>query len=816
MRSIGFGAEQIGVIATRYPRRMLAAVAAFTLFCVFGLFHLQPEGQLSEIYRGNSQNYAEYEKLTKLFPASELDVMLLVSGKDLLSRKSIDNLAAIQQELEIADGVEQTLSIFTLHGVPDKTGYSAPLLPAEITGADDAAFGKALKAVEEHPDVYGTLLSHPDAAGEQTALFVLSLNRDAVREGVLYGVLDNLSKTAEGVAGPAGLQVKLAGLPQMQQEIRNAINHDMLVFNLSGVLLGVIISVYFIRRATFIFMTTLAAILANVWVFGIIGYFGQTINAFITIVPPLVIAISVSDGMHFVLDFYLNLRDGQQKKEALIATIGTTGKACVLTSLTTSLSFLSMLYTDSAVIKSFAWTGAMGAISAFVAVMTIVPALSMVMIRDESQYRAGGRHEPTQALVALEHWVEWFAKKTVHHWRPIITVCGTLFAISVVGYLSLTPRYNMMSEIPDRAGLKATMHEVDSKLGGGDTIDVALIYDRSLTATSPKVLEAVGEVHRLMASLEPIKDINSIESIRQWFSEHGITSIETLENYIGKMPDAVKRHYLNDADHAVQVSGRIANMDSERIQVLYDRINAQLPSLAAEYPGIEFKLSGLSTLATLQSTNMINELNFNLVTDILLVIALIGFAFRSFGKATLSAIPNLFPLLAAGAMLYLTGSGLQYASILGLILAFGIAVDDTIHLINRFHLEGKPGVSEIEQVENSMIHMGPALILTSLLLVCGLAVTMFSDLPVTRQFGQMTMVTLFTAVIAELFMTPSLIIAFNHFRAWLTRLVELLRSGAGAPGRAEPRAAAVVDQLAPASGDQAAPIGGVIKLRGRV
>ena len=71
---------------------------------------------------------------------------------------------------------------------------------------------------------------------------------------------------------------------------------------------------------------------------------------------------------------------------------------------------------------------------------------------------------------------------------------------------------------------------------------------------------------------------------------------------------------------------------------------------------------------------MIRQLNWGLLAAMIVVIVVIGIAFRSFKVLLLSVLPNLFPIVAAGTLLNLTGGGLEYASVIALTVGFGIAV----------------------------------------------------------------------------------------------------------------------------------------------
>ena len=101
-------------------------------------------------------------------------------------------------------------------------------------------------------------------------------------------------------------------------------------------------------------------------------------------------------------------------------------------------------------------------------------------------------------------------------------------------------------------------------------------------------------------------------------------------------------------------------------------------------------------------------------------------------------------------MLWLLGKGLQFASIVALIVSFGLGLSATIHFLNRMRREDKPEDDPGVAVERATVLMGPPLILTSVVLACGLAVTVLSDLPSLRLFGWLSALAMLAALIADL------------------------------------------------------------------
>jgi predicted RND superfamily exporter protein len=80
-------------------------------------------------------------------------------------------------------------------------------------------------------------------------------------------------------------------------------------------------------------------------------------------------------------------------------------------------------------------------------------------------------------------------------------------------------------------------------------------------------------------------------------------------------------------------------------------------------------------------------------------------------------------------------------------------------------LEDNPGQNPAIAVERATVLVGPALILTTVVLACGLAVTVFSDLPSLRLFGWLSAFAMISALVADLLI----------LRPTITYLLRILR-----------------------------------------
>ena len=198
---------------------------------------------------------------------------------------------------------------------------------------------------------------------------------------------------------------------------------------------------------------------------------------------------------------------------------------------------------------------------------------------------------------------------------------------------------------------------------------------------------------------------------------------------------------------------------------IVDSLDKALDKVRAEHKGYEIAVTGLAVIAARNSARMIEKLNHGLTIEIVFVAAFIGAAFRSPLVMIASLMPAIFPVFASGALLLATGMGLQFASVVALTVSFGLGLSATIHFLNRLRLEHRPDEDPAIGVERATVLVGPAVILTSIVLACGLFVTVFSNLPSLRLFGWLGAFAMLMALVADLtILRPTIMLLYRWSR----------------------------------------------------
>ncbi|HVX74485.1 MAG TPA: MMPL family transporter [Bradyrhizobium sp.] len=757
--SIAFGLERIGLIAVRAPILSCIVLVALIVAAIFGIQRIKIDDSLSQLFRSNSKDYQQYEAEIKRFPATEFDVLVVVEGKTLLERDNLEKLRDFVTDLQLVDGTRGLISLFSARQAPAPGKLPAALFPNELPqGAD---YDKFIETVKNNEIIRGKLLSEDGTL----ALIVLSLEPDVVQSNKLSATIGDIRQLITQDMGDTGLKVELSGVPVMQLEIRNAVERDGLTYNILGVLAGCVIAIIFFRKISFMVVAAFPPIIAILLALGGLGWANFNLNMFLNVMTPLIMVISFSDSMQLTFAARDRLIAGQDKFTAFRNAVLVVGPACVLTHATAGISFIALQFSDSDLIRKFGEAGLAATIIALLAVLSLVPVFGVLFVRNENVFAVKFRSADA-GVQALRNFCYWIAVRMVG--RPgLFSLIALLVVGSLAGvYANLQPRYRLADQVPDKQQAVAASNRLDAKLTGANPIDVLIEFPKGESLYSPQTLETIAEVHATVEKQAGVGNVWSLETLRRWLAEKvGTTDVATLKEYVDLLPVHLVRRFISANQDAVVVSGRVPDLDSSQILPVVEKLDKALNVIRQRHPGYEIAVTGLSAIAARNSANMIEKLNRGLTVEFALVAIFIGLAFRSVVVMFSCILPGIFPVVLSGTVLYLLGEGLQFASVVALTVSFGLGLSATIHFLNRLRLETRPGVSSEQAVERATVLVGPALILTTVVLACGLVVTVFSALPSLRLFGWLSAFSMIAALIADLFIlrpTSMFLINLSH------------------------------------------------------
>ncbi len=200
----------------------------------------------------------------------------------------------------------------------------------------------------------------------------------------------------------------------------------------------------------------------------------------------------------------------------------------------------------------------------------------------------------------------------------------------------------------------------------------------------------------------------------------------------------------------------VGDIGARAIRRYLDRVRA----LGARDPAIRLRPAGIQLLANHQVLTLIDEIELSFAAAFILISLLLTAVHRSLRLGLIGILPNLFPLLATLGFMGLAGIRLRIVVVVTFAISFGLAVDNTIHVLSRYRRERAAGAPAGESLARALSVVGAAVWTTSFLLLAGFATTLFSHFRATFDFGRLACLTILAALAGDLVLLPALLRRF--------------------------------------------------------
>jgi len=174
--AFSLGVERLGLVPLHFRWLVLSFVLLISVLAALGIGRIKVDDSLSELFRADTPEFKQYATLSSRFPSSEYDVLIVVEGKSLLERGSVDALRNTVIELQFVDGMQGLISLFSAREPPEPGKLPAPLFPETLP--EGAEYDQLIQTVTSNRIIAGKLLSQDG----ELALVVLALDK-AVMQG---------------------------------------------------------------------------------------------------------------------------------------------------------------------------------------------------------------------------------------------------------------------------------------------------------------------------------------------------------------------------------------------------------------------------------------------------------------------------------------------------------------------------------------------------------------------------------------------------------------------------------------------------------
>lgn len=742
---------------------------------------------------------------------SNLFLLVFSAPESIVNAKSLADLRDLTERVETVDGIS---GAYSLSKVPDSSDAGArallrgklpDLIPDGELSPDQVE--KIASRVETSDLLRGNLIS----ANGQHALITISLPEDNASPEAFMPVFREIEAKidqwrSDGERG--AYAISYGGLPYIRAMTVDTMKREQLhLWPVVGLLY--VIAMIVIFKSFWQAIMPLACIgCVILWSISIMVINDMPVTMINNTLPLLILVIGVTNGIYIIFRILDERRKGKDKTKAIVDGVYRMALASLLTTSTTSIGFGSLLVAKAKILNGFGFITALAVMFIYVAIIFFMPqVLSLInldprrkkdVVSDgdengdhalsletpasqeipqalpletqqsasrEAQQAQNAQKTPSKPTL-FDTFMEGVAHFTVKY-RALIVAAAIILLIACVGVASQIRFNSKVNDVfQDTHPVSMTNALIEEHLGGMLPVEIDLTIDEPNGFRNVERLASICKLQREIVAIDGIISGISIcdivaETGIDWDTPPNQTQLNAVFFGIKRFNPKQYASFMTDDAQGMHISLRIPDNGYEKSQQTLEKVDDAIQS-SLPATGAKARFTGIGYNSTLGLDHFMSDLYSSLLTAFIIIFAILLVAFRSFWSGVVAILPNVLPLAMTLAFLPIYGYNFNTTSVLVFTISIGLAVDNSIHVIQRFRQEFRGERTVEDALVVALRSSGRAIIQSNLLLCSGLAVLLLSDFDPISRVGVLTMTTIGSALVISIILLPAEIAFIGH------------------------------------------------------
>ena len=736
-------------------------------------------------------------EITNTYGSKDFLVLTYTPKEEITSKKVVNNLLSLKYKIQSLDWVH---SVITILDIPLFSSTDQPIsekLKKFKTLKDEninikAGFEEILSSpvfrnfvISEDGKTTGIIINLKSNPNIKELKFKnnseIERYKDSLKEKNHENILE-IRKVINLFEKDA--QIFLGGIPMIADDMISFIKNDIIYFGV-GVFLFIIATLWYVFRSWIWIIIPISSCFFSVFIMvGLLGLIGWKVTVISSNFIALMLILTMAMNIHLSTRL-LQLKKNNPSLNKFDLIKSSTSKMVwpiVYTVLTTICAFLSLIFSGIKPIIDFGWMMTLGLLISFSVTFLLLPTLinffplTKIDIKEEKS-----------------HITNYLSNISITNKNLVIIFSSLLLFISIFGISKLEVENSFINYFKKSTEIYKGMKLIDEKLGGTTPLEIILNFPQNKIEkveddefedwdneddggnekywfTKDKI-DRINLVHNYLETLPEIGKVLSFSSLLQVAKElNNNKELGTLEMGVlySKLPDYIKSEivdpYISIEKNQARINLRIKDSQPDiRRNNLIKKINSDL-ELELGFEKSEFKLAGVLILFNnlLQSLfkSQILTLGF-VMTGIFIMFFIL---FKNLTLSLIGVVPNFIAAFFILGIIGLLEIPLDMMTITIAAITIGIAVDNSIHYIYRFKEEFVLKKNYEKTIKYCHSTVGVAILNTSITIIFGFSILVFSNFIPTIYFGVFTGIAMLLALLSVLTLLPALILVFKPFK----------------------------------------------------
>ena len=733
----------------QHPRRIIFCVLLLTICFAWQIPQLRFETSIYDLTIEDLPQTREYNEFKKTFGCEEI-VLVVARTSGVFNPKTFANIERLANQFEKIKGVRRVISLPGIKKAMDIT--------EKWTLSD---FKREIAPV--------TLLEKNILSKDGKTTVISLILEDTKRKDPIISSLQKLIEKEKSTQ-----PMYQVGMPVVSMALTHFTEQDFLRLPPITFLLIALILFLLFRNLRGVVIPTGSVLIALIWTFGLMAWTGTPLSLLTMIVPIFLIAVGTAYCMYVFPEYALAQKTCETPKDASFQCFTQLGFPTFLAVFTTTIGLGSLLINRISEIRFFALFSCFGILAMLIIFVTFLPAVMALL---PFPRKAKGSESPVKDNL-IDRFLSFIIRLNLQHQKLALGLIALISLFGIIGISRIQVETNPMDFFKESTPIAQNFNDIYRDMAGSFPINVVINSNQDDYFEDPKHLDQIVRVQEFLSSLQGVdKTISFCDYLKlvnyatnQYQDERYALPEESFEvrmlinSFKTMLGQDMMTRFMNENFSVTNIVLRT------HISSSIDFLNTQkkIETYLAENlpPGFSSQVTGIGVVIS-QSSRLITDGQVkSLAMTLGLVFAIMFLLFMSFKVGIIGILPNCFPIIVSFGLMGWLGIPLSVATSLIAGVAVGLAVDDTIHYLVSYNHEFKKDLNKERALENTVRHMGKPIIFTTLTISLGFSVLLFSSFKPTAIFGFLMVITMVSALVADLILLPSLMLHVELVTIW--------------------------------------------------
>ncbi|HIF14323.1 MAG TPA: hypothetical protein EYQ86_02935 [Bacteroidetes bacterium] len=566
-------------------------------------------------------------------------------------------------------------------------------------------------------------------------------------------------------------EIHYSGLPFIRTVMATKVKNELIAFIFLALLSTAVILFILFRSLYMVVFPVCVVIMGVMWSMGLISLLGYKVTILTGLIPPLIVVIGIPNCIYLLNRYHTEFVKHGNKIRAWSRVIEKVGVATFFTNLTTSVGFGVFFLTESAILKEFGLVAGISIMVTFVISLLFIPIIFKFLPKPskiQTKYLDNN---------IMDRFILFIANRVLKGRRLVFTITIIVVVVSIVGMMRIKVEGFIVDDIPhDTKEYKDLMffesnfngvmpfEILISSANGGKFVGKKQQILVKKMEKAQRIIESHNEFSRSLSLADGYKLINQAyhNGNDKFYKLPRSMDLVKMKKYLKEddsrgLGNKLIKKFVVDSSRFFRIKTQVQDLGSVHLPELRDSIQKKL--LKVFDPEVyDVKFTGTSIVFIAGNAYLVKSLIQSLVLAFLIIALIMAWMFRSGKMLFVCLIPNTIPLIITAGIMGYFNIPLKPSTVLVFSVAYGIAVDTSIHFLAKFQQEiDRHSWDTAKTILAALQETGKSMIYNSMILFCGFFIFTFSSFGGTVALGLLSSITLITAMFTNTILLPSLL-----------------------------------------------------------